>query len=209
MKKKILVILLVLIFMYCIGGVIYSIVVSQKDDEEVTLNILSINNYNYKIDVDKETDIYKHEFNFLKNNLESEEIDFKDYASSIAKLYVIDLYTLNTKTNKYDITSNQYVYNSASENYNLKVSETLYKYIEDNTDGRNQELPVVSEVIINNIEESKYIIGSKEYQSYIIDIDWLYEKDLGYDTEALITLINDNNIISVVAQSKKVEQKNS
>ena len=44
MKKKILVVLLVLIFLYCIGGVIYSIVVSQNNTNE---NIVSKFNFYY------------------------------------------------------------------------------------------------------------------------------------------------------------------
>ena len=211
MKKKILVILLVLIFLYCIGGVIYSIVIKQIDKKNEHVNIITINNYDYKLNADKETSLYKKEFNLLKNNLESDQINFKEYATSIAKLYIIDLYTLSTKANKYDITSNQYIWSTGRDNYTLKVSETLYKYIEDNTLGkRSQELPKVSEVIIKNIEESTYLIGSNEYPSYVITIEWLYEKDFGYDVNAVITLINDNDIISVVEENKmNDEQKNS
>lgn len=215
MKKKILVVLLILIFLYCVGGVIYSVVVKQgEDNQEDTTAILTIENYEYTMNEDRETLLYKSEFNNLKSNLESNEIDLKNYATSIAKLYIIDLYTLNSKSNKYDITSKQYVHFNARENYNLKVSETLYKFIEDNSGGRDQELPEVSEVIVKSIEETIYIIDSTEYLGYIINIEWLYTKDLGYDTSALLTLVNDNGVISVV-EEKRVEdltlesQKNS
>ena len=212
MKKKILVILLVLVFLYCIGGVIYSVVIRQIDSvekKEENSSIININNYDYSIDGDKVTSLYKKEFNSLKSNLESEEIDLNNYVTSIAKLYIIDLYSLNIKSNKYDVTASQYVYLEAIDNFKLKVSETLYKYIEDNSDGkRKQDLPEVSEVIINSIEESSYVIGSNEYQSFVVDIEWLYLKELGYDTHSIITLINDNNIISVVEENE-IEQKNS
>ena len=207
MKKKILIILLILIFIYCIGGVIYSIIINQKTKgKEADNNILTINNYDYQID-DSVTTLYKNEFNSLKSNLESKDIDYNNYASSIAKLYIIDLYTLSIKRNKYDVTSSQYIYSSVIENYKLKVSDTLYNFIEDNCDERNQELPEVSEVIIENVEESTYLIDSKEYDSYVITLSWLYKKDLGYDTEAVLTLINKDGIISVI-EEKRLE-KNS
>ena len=211
MKKKILIILLILIFLYCIGGVIYSVIVRQKKEVVETSSILTIDKYDYKFDYLKETTLYKQEFNNLKSNLESEEIDLKNYASSIAKLYIIDLYTLSTKSNKYDITSDQYVHINNRDNYKLKVSETLYKYIEDNSNGRSQNLPEVSEVILKDIVESTYIIGSNEYPCYNVNISWFYKKDLGYDTSATLTLINDNSIISVVEEKRieDLEQKNS
>lgn len=215
MKKKVLIVFLVLIFLYCIGGVIYSVVVRQNINNQVNDSVmLTIKNYEYTINEDKETSLYKSEFNNLKGNLESDKIDLKGYATSIAKLYIIDLYTLNTKSNKYDITSKQYVHFNGRDNYNLKVSETLYKFIEDNSAGRVQELPEVSEVIIKNFEESTYTIGSTEYFSYIINMEWLYTKDLGYDNSAVITLINDNDVISVVEEQRVEDlslesQKNS
>lgn len=214
MKKKILIILLSLIFIYCIGGVIYSVVVRQstsnKDKENE--NIITINNYDYTLNADNVTSLYKKEFNSLKNNLESSEVDYNNYVTSIAKLYIIDLYTLSIKSNKYDITSSQYVYSLGRENFKLKVSETLYKFIEDNTDGRKQEFPEVSEVIIDSVEDATYTIEATNFVAYNVKVHWLYKKDLEYDEDAILTLIRDNNIISVVEENRVEdleEQKNS
>ena len=54
----------------------------------------------------------KTEFDVLKANLESDTIDEEAYALSIAKLFIIDLYTMNNKINKYDIGGIEYVYPS-------------------------------------------------------------------------------------------------
>lgn len=202
MKKKVLIILLSLLFIYCIGGVVYSLLIGDKSstvDKEVS--IIEVNDY--KIDEKKVSNLYKQEFEILKNNLESSQIDYNEYAKSIAKLYIIDLYSLNDKLNKYDVTSSQYVYNNSQENFELKVSETLYKYLEDNNDGeREQVLASVTEVNIQSIEESLYAIDSNEYKSYNIVINWNYDKELGYDTSAVLTLINVDNKISVFEHRK-------
>ena len=204
MKKKILVVLLVLIFLYCIGGVIYSVLISQKDNTDKTTNVLiKIDGYDYFIDEKRESSLYINEFKNLKENLESDEINIDDYIKCIAKLYIIDLYSLNSKNNKYDVTSTQYVNEQIRDNFKLKVSETIYKYIEDNSDNlRKQELPQVSEVVIKNVETVYYLLNDVEISAYKVNVEWLYEKDLGYDTSANLILINDNNMVSVLEESR-------
>ena len=205
MKKKIIAVLLILVFLYCVGGVAYSIFVNQKDNrkKKEDSDILRIEGYEYFMHKSKVTNLYKEEFLLLKDNLESDKIDFDSYASSIAKLYIIDFYTLNNKINKYDIGSVQFVYNLSLENFKLKASETIYKYIIDNTNSdRNQTLPEVKEVLIDNINKNQYTIESKVYDSYEILLNWSYKEDLGYDTSAKLVLINDNSIISVVEESR-------
>lgn len=210
MKRKILIVILCLIFLYCIGGVVYSVLIKQVDEKEsVKSSLVSVDNYEYKIDSDVVSSLYKKEFDILKANLESEEINFDEYVKSLAKLYVIDLYSLNSKNNKYDVTASQYVFSNGKENFKLKVSESIYKYIEDNGNGngngngdRKQELPCVSEIFVNSVNESSYMIGDILYDAYLVDISWLYEKDMGYETNCLLTLIKDNNVVSVVEESK-------
>jgi len=204
MKKKVLIIFLVLIFLYCIGGVIYSLFINT-DVKEEEKKIITINNFDYEINEKNVGSLYINEFKKMKDNLESAEINYKDYVDSISKLYIIDLYSLNDKINKYDVTSVQYVNKESQENFKLKVSETIYKYIEDNSNNdRKQELASVVEVIIKNVENTNYLIGEKEYEAYNVTLEWLYEKDLGYDTNAILTLIKDENVISVVSE-KRIE----
>ena len=203
--KKVLVVLLILIFVYCIGGVIYSLNIKDNKKQEDT--ILSINGYEYKIK-NSVNDLYKNEFNKLKTNLESDNVNIDEYIKSIAKLYIIDLYSLNDKINKYDVSAAQYVIDTSRENFKLKVSETIYKYIEDKSDGeRSQDLPIVTEVFVDNVNETTYKINELDYKAYQVLISWKYDKDLGYPMSADLTLIEENNIISVVSEKRiEVEQ---
>jgi len=203
--KKVLVVLLILIFVYCIGGVIYSLNIKDNKKQEDT--ILSINGYEYKIK-NSVNDLYKNEFNKLKTNLESDNVNIDEYIKSIAKLYIIDLYSLNDKINKYDVSAAQYVIDTSRENFKLKVSETIYKYIEDKSDGeRSQDLPIVTEIFVDNVNETTYKINELDYKAYQVLISWKYDKDLGYPMSADLTLIEENNIISVVSEKRiEVEQ---
>lgn len=63
-------------------------------------------------------------------------------------------------------------------------------------------MPRVSEVVINDIENTTYLVDSTEYEAYKVNIEWLYEKDLGYDTSANLILINIDNKISVVEETR-------
>ena len=80
------------------------------------------------------------------------------------------------------------------------MSETLYKYVESNIDGkRTQELPIVKEIKVDNVFETKYTYNDKEYDAYLVNANWTYEKDLGYQTSSKLTVIKVNNILYVVA----------
>ena len=80
------------------------------------------------------------------------------------------------------------------------MSETLYKYVESNIDGkRTQELPIVKEIKVDNVFETKYTYNDTEYDAYLVNANWTYEKDLGYQTSSKLTVIKVNNILYVVA----------
>ena len=75
----------------------------------------------------------------------------------------------------------------------------MYNTIESNLYGdRVQNLPVVSDVIINSIRETTYEYNSEEYLGYIVDASWEYETDLGYENNASFVLIDDNNKLNIV-----------
>ncbi len=198
MKKKIIIICSILL-LYCIGGIAFTFLKKEfktKKDEGITMK-----RYNYVLFY-KDMKIYKDEFMILKSNLESSNINYLDYAKSISKLFLIDLYSLNEKENVYDIGGTEFIYPSALENYKLNVANTLYKYMKDNSNGkREQELPTVSNVIVATPEETKYEIDKKEYDGYKISLDIEYEKDLGYDKKADLTLIRDKNYLYIVEKN--------
>ena len=58
---------------------------------------------------------------------------------------------------------------------------------------RSQVLPVVSNVVIDSVEEYDYDYNDKSYSGYLVNASWEYEEDLGYENQASFVLIDDNN----------------
>ena len=117
-KKWILVIIGGLILLN-VGFFVYkTFIINNNTKVKETKTLESISGYDYKLE-DRDTKLYEEEFNTLKTNLTSNNIDYTEYAKSIAKLYIIDLYTLNNKLNKYDIGSKEFIYPEALDNYIL------------------------------------------------------------------------------------------
>ena len=201
MKKKVILFLCILIFVYAAGGTIYYIAAREKkDDKPIVTNKDTIKGYDYTLKSNA-TKLYEDEFKALKANLEG-DINYDEYAVSVAKLFVIDLYTINNKINKYDTGGASFVYPDGRDNYKLNVQDTIYKYVEDNTNGkRTQNLPEVSSVIIKDSKKDTYKIGDNSFEAYKINLEWSYVQDLGYDKTGEIILIKKDKNIYVVEKN--------
>lgn len=196
--KRILIIILIVVLLAIISFVIYKILLNNKTEEEVVNVVDSISEYGYNLD-DRDTELMKSTYEELKKILNSDEIDYELYANTLAKLFVIDLFTMDNKINKYDVGSTEYVYPDALENFKLNVEDTLYKHMENNSGGkRKQDLPEVSSIEVLSTETGEYTIEENSFDSYIVNLSWQYVSDLGYDNNALITLINLDNKLYVV-----------
>ena len=162
-NKKIGIVVCSILFIYFLGGIFYNIFVDRSDTKKNNNvnNSVQIKGFEYLSNED-DTDLFKSEFKKLKKNLESSNINYNEYALSISKMFIIDLYTLNNKNNMYDVGGVQFVYPEARDNFKLNVENTLYKYMEDNSDGkREQELPEVSNVEVTSDEVYEYTIGEE------------------------------------------------
>lgn len=201
MKKKVILFLCILIFVYAAGGTIYYIATREKkDDKPIVTNKDTIKGYDYTLKSNA-TKLYEDEFKILKANLEG-NINYDEYAVSVAKLFIIDLYTINNKINKYDTGGVSFVYPDGRNNYKLNVQDTIYKYVEDNTDGkRTQNLPEVSSVIVKDSKKDTYKIGNNSFEAYKINLEWSYVQDLGYDKTGEIILIKKDKNIYVVEKN--------
>lgn len=190
-------IFLILILFIIAGLVLYGYGYLMKSKNEVINSTKvsdSIDKYGYTLN-DNVTEYYKQEFKKLK-----EIEDDKDIATQIAKLFVIDLYSINYKINKYEVTSTQYFYSDKKEMHRQKVIDTIYKYVEDNSyDDRKQDLPEVSEVIVKKEEENTYKMGDEKKDAYVVTLGISYVKDLGYDKLAEVTLVKEGEKYSVVS----------
>ena len=153
---------------------------------------------------DMDSKYYQEEFKKLKEILTAEEVDFKAYAEQEARLFVIDLYTMSTKINKYDIGGNEFFHVDRKEMYEKKVMDTLYSTMLDNTYGdRKQDLPEVKSVTTVNVADIEYTLNTNEKEekdkskindvpAYLVKLKIEYVKPMGYDTEASVIVINEN-----------------
>jgi hypothetical protein len=163
----------------------------------------TIDKYGYTLN-DNVTEYYKTEFDHLKEMTNDSTVTEQDIAGQVAKLFVIDLFSIDYKINKYEVTSAQYFYSDKQDMHKQKVIDNLYNLVEDNAyNDRKQELPEVSDVTITNNKKGTYKMTEKEVTAYIVSVSITYVKDLDYDTKAEITLVNDGNNISVVNYTAK------
>ena len=186
MKKALRVIMLLLLIAIVIYAVL--IVLPNKPNNPQVETIDKVDEYVlYK----RDTDLYKEEFNKFKEELSGNK-DYEKCAEYMSKLFVIDFYTLSNKDNKDDVGGVQYIYTNSKDNFVLNASNTIYKYIND------MEKPTVSSINLKSNEKTTYKIKDKEYEAYIIELSWEYEKDLEYDKEGKVTIIKDNDKLYVV-----------
>ena len=191
---------LILIAILIVLILVITIIFLLKGDKKVekTKVVDSIDNFSYTLD-DRDTKLMKEKYNELKDILNKDQIDYEAYAKTLAKLFVIDLFTMNNKINKYDVGSTEYVYPESVDNFKLNVEDTIYKSMEDNSDGkRKQDLPEVISVDALNIEEVEFEIKEEKEKVYEVKLTWEYEKDLGYDDNATIKLLNVDDKLYVV-----------
>lgn len=196
-KKKILIAIIVVIIILITAILLFSLFNNKKGTEVVNV-VDNISEYGYTLD-DRDTDFMKNTYNELKEILLEDEINYENYAKTLAKLFVIDLFTMNNKINRYDVGSTEYVYNESIDNFKTNVEDTIYKTIENNSDGkRKQELPEVVSVDVTAITTDEYSIREDTYESFVVDLNWNYKKNLGYDEKATITLVKKDTKLYVV-----------
>lgn len=200
----ILYILVVLLAVGVLGGTGYFVYKSLAKDEpkkKVVENVVldSLDEYGYSLS-DNDTDLFKGEYNILKDILNADEINEKDFATQVAKLFVIDLYTMTTKANKLDVGGSEYFYITKVSMFEKKAMDTLYANLLDNTYGdRKQELPEVNGVEVVSTEPMKYSVDGNVKDGYLVKLKWTYAVDMGYDTQGSVVLCKEDGIrMSVV-----------
>lgn len=201
------IVLIVLIF--AIAGTCIIVYTRLKNSSDTPVNVATVKDtiekYGYTLN-DDATAYYQQEFDNLKEMSNDSSKTDEDIASQVAKLFVIDLYSINYKVNKYEVTSAQYFYSDKQDMHTQKVIDKLYNLVEDNAyNDRKQKLPEVTNVSVNNVTKSTYKLSDDTKDSYIIDLGITYKEDMGYDTESIVTMVKDTNNInlSVVNYSKK------
>lgn len=197
-KYKYPLLLLILVIIIIVGLILFKLFFAKDEVKNNVKVIDSIVDFSYTLD-ERDTKLMKDTYEELKNILKEREIDYDEYAKVLAKLFVIDLFTMDNKINKYDVACLEYVYPDNLENFKTNVEDTIYKLMEDNTYGkRTEKLSIVNNVEITKEEESTFKIKEEELPSYVVTLNWTYDKDLGYDKNATITMIRKDKKLYVV-----------
>ena len=179
----------------------------KVEEPNVSSIISNINNYGYTLD-DRDTDYMKELFKELETILNESEVDYQAYAETLAKLFVIDFYTLDNKINKYDVGSLEYILSSSLDMFRQKAVDTIYRDILDNTyRDRIQDLPEITNVNIINTEEVTYTLNDEEVDAIKITMNYEYKEDLGYDTEGTIYLVRNANKLEVASYTPSIEEE--
>ena len=178
----------------------------EKREVNVTSVISNISDYGYTLD-DRDTDYMKEVFSELENILEALEIDYHAYAEALAKLFVIDFYTLENKINKYDVGSLEYILSSSVESFRLKAQDTIYRDVIDNTyRDRIQDLPEITNVEVVNTEDTTFTLNDEEVDAIKVEMNYEYKEDLGYDTEGTIYLVRNDVKLEIASYSPSIEE---
>lgn len=201
-KKKItkFIILIILIIAVIIGTILF---LNKDKDEAKTVkpkSIDKIEGYNYTLS-ENSTKYYKKLFKQLKDVLEADDVSESNYADLVAKLFVADFYNLDNKANKNDIGGTQFVYKNYRLDFEKLASSTIYKSVENNTyNNRKQELPVVNNVSTEAKDNTSFKYGENtDDKAYVISFTIEYDKDLGYQTEGILTLIHNGKKLEIAA----------
>lgn len=195
-SRKIIISLIVIILIAIIGLIVYKTVFNNSQ-EEVKI-IKSIKDYDYNLK-ENETELYKTEFNELDKILSKKNVDYEEYAKSIAKLFIIDFYTLDNKLSKNDIGGTEFIKEDMRDNFIEEARSTFYKYVEV-IDGRTQELPEVSSIIDVSVEKTEFKYSDKtiDENAYKVSISWDYVEDLGYEKEASMIIVKQDKKLYIV-----------
>ena len=197
-KYKVILIIIIILIVLLVASLVAVKLLSKSDNKDAVKVVDSIDEFGYTLD-DRDTELMKNTYNELKNVLSADEINYEEYAKKLSELFVIDLFTMDNKVNRYDVGSTEYVYPDNVDNFKTNVEDTIYKSMENNSDGkRRQDLPEVSSITNSSVEGSTFLFGEDEYDSYVVSITWDYVDDLGYDDNATITLIELDNKLYVV-----------
>ena len=192
------IVLFILVGLIIFGIVGYKVYDDFFKDKAPDKKLISLDLYGYTLSKN-DTELYKTNFKALEKTLNETPINYEEYAKTLSKLFVIDVFTLSNKLSSTDIGGLEFLHKKLRENFKENMGNTLYKNIEINLDGkRTQNLPEVTSVEVTDIFETKYTYGKTEYDAYLVTLKWEYKQDLGYEKTMKLTLIKDSNMLYIV-----------
>ena len=131
MKKKSdikMIIFFILIGIALFGFIGYKIKNDFFTENETHKKLLSLDLYGYTLSK-SDTELYKDNFKVLEGILNENPINYTDYAKSISKLFIIDVFTLTNKVSSTDIGGLEFLHKKLKENFKENMGATLYKNV--------------------------------------------------------------------------------
>lgn len=204
-RKK--VIILIFILLIAVSLIVFAMKVGRENDEKVNKKkvVDEIKSFDYSVS-DTDTKLFKDTFKELKKELSKSEVDKKNYATLISKLFVIDFYTLSNKSNVNDVGAVQFVYSSYKTDFVDIARNGIYKQVQSNLDdNRTQKLPEVQSVTIESVEEvvPSSILNHNDFKnvtdanSYEIKVNWTYKESNDFQDSATLLVVPDGDKLSV------------
>ena len=201
-KPKIIIIVVVIITLLLLGVIVLRTLDGHQKEVKAVKIENSIEKYGYNLKENKPKE-YKEMFKELETILKKDNVDEKAYVEKIAEMFIYDFYSLEDKTAKTDVGGLDFVHSAALENFIKNAEDTYYKYLESNIyDNRKQELPVVTEITIDSLEQTPFAYGEENDESaYQIKVSWNYTSSnfSDYQKEATLIFVHEGNKLSLVA----------
>jgi len=197
LKKKVIVLIVLIIIL--IASIVGFIVFKSFNKETNHAKVIDeIPEYGYTLEEDQPK-IYKDLFKELVSILSKEEVDEKKYAELISQMFAIDFYNLDNKVSKNDVGGTEFIKEDYVDNFVLKASDTVYKYVEQNIYGdREQELPIVTSSEVESIENDKYTYKDiKEDNVYIVTVTLGYKENMEYPEEVEVKLLHSDKKLEI------------
>ena len=196
-KDKWILILFIFCFIVIVSPILFKLFI-DFNNPIIEKELSSFEYYGYKL-TSTDTDVFKNAYDELSIVLNQEIVDYEEYAKSISKLFVIDVFTLENKVSSTDIGGLEFVHKDLRDNFKDNLGSTLYNSVLSNINGKRvQKLPKVSNVSVDSITKDKYEYYDVEYDSYVIKCGITYEVDLGYQSSITLTLIRVDNMLYIV-----------
>ncbi len=169
-----------------------------------------IKTFNYALN-ENDTKLFKDTFKELKKVLSEKEVDNKKYAETVAKLFIIDFFSLDNKSSKNDIGGVQFVYSKFKTDFVDYARNSIYKQVNNNIDSKEkQNLPLVDSIKINSVEEvvpsqifeHPDFSESNEPDAYEVSLDWSYKNNDNFQTSTVLTIVKDGSKLSVAKMTE-------
>ena len=167
--------------------------------EAKTVDNIQTKEIDYEL-LDSKSELYKKYFGKLKEELLKDKIDDLEYAKIAAQLFVTDFYSLDDKKTNTDVGGLDFIHPDMKDNFILKATDTIYKYVESNVYGdRKQELPKITAVEIKNAEAKPLTYGKiNDPLGYVVTVTITYEKDLGFPKEVTLYMVHQEKKLFIV-----------